>query len=167
MNKQLFMKEIDAKYKFLFRKVIRQNLSKFNGVPIDWEDVYYEFLYYVEEINAKYDSSKGVNEASYLALQAKYFTLNKCRFYSTNKFKILNQAISLEDIYLPLSDVGVEIKENQFDLSVLNNLEIFVYKNNILDGISIRKISKECGVSYAALRRARISLKNKMGKQIE
>ena len=118
------------------------------------------------EVMKGYDEEKGISEATYYGLQLKYYTANKCRHYSGNKYKYLNETTVIEtDHSMLLNDSSVSIGTS-FDLSSLTEVEIIVYERNILNYESLRSISVETKIQYRYVRKAFNSLKRKMLNQI-
>ena len=163
-NKVLW--ELDAKYKKLFRRVIGDVIRKYPGIPVEWEDIYYDFLYTMPEVMKGFNPEKGISESTYYGLQLKFFASNKCRHYASNKFRSLNETTLIEnDNSLMLSDSG-SIAGSSFDLSSLTDWEMIVYERNILNYESLRSISDDTKIQYRYIRKAFASLKRKMLNQI-
>ena len=166
MNKNKLIREIDFKYRLLFKTIINSALRQYPDVPVEWEDIYYEFLYTVPEVTKKYSDEKGIKLETYYAIQVKHFALNKCRYFSSHKFRSLNETRLIKtDHNLILKDSSTVIG-SEFDISSLSETEMLVYEEHILNYESIRKISMNHDISYRKLRNAFNTLKTKMLNQI-
>ena len=164
-NNKLLWK-LDVEYKSLFKKIIKEVLYKYPAIPIEWEDIYYQFLYKMPEVIKGYDEEKGISKVTYYGLQLKYFTANKCRHYSGHKYRTLNETMLIDtDHSMLLKDSSISIGAS-FDLSSLTELEMIVYEQNILNYESLRSISDETKIQYRYVRKAFNSLKRKMLNQI-
>ena len=164
-NKTLW--KIDAEYKNFFKKIIRDVLYKYPGIPIEWEDIYYEFLYEIPEVTKGFDEEKGISLSTYYGLQLRYFTGNKCRHYSSNKYKTLNETSLIENDHNMLVCDSTTFVGTSFDLSSLSELEMKVYERNIMNYESLKSISEELNIKYRYVRKAFNSLKRKMLNQIQ
>ncbi len=166
MNKNKLITEIDFKYKNLFRRIIRSVLATHSYIPIEWEDIYYEFLFEVPELSKDFDPSKGLKEHSYYSVKLKFFTLNKCRHFSGNKFRYLNEASMVDSDFIDIlsdSDTSISLI---FDAHSLSPLELLVYEEHVLNHKTLKNIAIEKGTTYWEVRKAFQKLKTKMLNQI-
>ncbi len=119
-------------------QVLRNN----KGIPIEWEDIYYAFLFKVKDISDGYNQDRGIPFKTYIGKKCKFFALNYCRSYRTSKHRYMNTYIPFdEDRNGAVSDVLVSKKK--VNVSRLSEEELDIYKKYFLDGLSLRGIESE------------------------
>ncbi len=166
MRNNRLINEIDREYKPLFKKVIISVLNKHSFLPIEWEDIYYEFLYEIPKIHSEYDESKDLAIHTYYSLKLRFFAFNKCRHFSGMKYKYLNEAKLIEGDHIDsLSDSDTQASL-VFDICSLSDLELVIYEHHVMECRSIRSIAIERGIKYWDARNALQTLKTKMLNQI-
>lgn len=156
-NRIAFM--IDSTYKELIRKICKDAMSPFKGIPITWEDAYNQFLFKAIDIVKTYNPDLGVAFKTFLGIKCKFFTKNMCRKYCTNGHKILNNCISQswEDLNFSCSE-----SINWFDDFKFDEKEQLVYEVLILDEKSIRETARTLNISEYKIRKILKSIKTKV-----
>ena len=164
-NKQIIW--ADNNLKNLLRKIINKSLSSYKGLPLTWEDIYYEFLYHIPEIIRVFKKETNVKFETYIGLRCKWFTLNKCKIFSSNKHKVLNQYINIEspNVYSKLKDPKKQTF--QLDISSLSNMELQMYNDFFLDGLKVAKIMKKRKLSRYKVNNLITNVKLKLMTQIK
>ena len=164
-NKQIII--IECEFGLIFKKIINIKLNDYKGLPLEMEDFYYEFLYYIPLYLKEFSPKMNVPLRTYLGLKCKYFVSNKCRKYSSNKHKVLNNYISfngleetnrLEDS----TQMGIPI-----DISKLSKIEVLIYNDYFLDGMIISKIFKKHNISRYKIKKIINNIKVKLLIQIK
>lgn len=164
-NKMLIW--VDNNFKISLRTIIQKILINYKGVPLSWEDIYYEFLYSVPEAIRTYDQNASITLKTYLGVKCRYFALNKCKTFSTNKHKVLNTYANFETL-----PNNIRLKDSKpfqipIDTSMLNEEELLVYNHYFLDGETQSQIEREFGISRYKVNEAIKTIKLKLLVQIK
>lgn len=158
----------DNVLKLTFKTIIDKTIRNFVGVPLSWEDLYYEFLYTIPGLVKEYDSNSNITIKTWLGLRCKYFAYNKCRSWCTKNNKVMNGYVSYSDndaIKNKLMDPrGVE---TFIDISSLSSLEFKIYTDHFLNEISITEISNEILLSKYKVRNIIEKIKHKLSIQVK
>ena len=156
-NRIAFM--LDSSYKELMRKVCKDAMSTFSGIPVTWEDAYNQFLFSAIKIVQNYDPELGVPFKTFLGLKCKYFTKNLCRKYCTNKYKVLNNCVSRT-----WEDMSFANKEDVFweDDFELDKNEQLIYEVMIIDDHTIKETAQILNISEYKIRKIMKSIKTKV-----
>ena len=165
-NKKIYL--IDLKFKKVFQKICWETLQKYNGVlPIQWEDIYYPFLYSVPKLLEKFDPLIGVSEQTYLFLECKYFANNLCRKFTSSKHKVMNFRTPIKhENSIFLSDSQKEEKK-KLDISLLTDFELQIYKMYFLDGYTYIEINKKINLSLYKIRSCIKKIREKLNFQLQ
>ena len=149
---------LNCEYRQLISFICKDAMRTFRGIPITWEDVYFEFLNEAIQLVKTFDVNAGVPFKTFIGMKCKFFVKNKCRKYTTRKHAIMNNRIDFDKIcmmkptdeHLSFCDEQ-EIKE--IDLRLLNNREMMVYQLFAVDGNSIKKTSELMNISTYRVRK--------------
>ncbi len=164
-NKQILW--IDNEYKMVFKTIIDKMLRNYKGIPLEWEDIYYEFLYGTPKLLRNYDSSKKITLKTYLGIQCRFFASNQCRKFSNNKYKVLNNFIAYEKIPTENRLKDSVQPELSIDISNLSDEEILIYNDFFLDGDSVSKIHRTRGITKYKINKLIKSVKLKLLTQVK
>jgi hypothetical protein len=158
---------MDLNFKLVFKTIIEQKIKNYKGIPLTWEDFYFEFLYHIPKYVEKFDFEMKVPFKSYLGLQCKYFTSNKCRMFNSNKFKVLNNYYSIneKESYLRVNDKD-DIKI-PLDISSLNEIEKLIFKDFFIEDLNLNTISKKINLSKYKIKKKINLIKLKLFEQIK
>lgn len=163
-NKQIF--HLDQTYKSLLRKICTQEINAFPKTPLEWEDLYWEFLYFF--CNEKeFDPNKNITFATFLGIECKNFARNKLKRYLSRKHKVLNGYIPPEQtkeysFELKLeSEEAQKLREKDY-LNSLEGLDSLIINEHLIDGTSLLSISKKENIGYKKLIHRTKILKSKI-----
>ncbi|NQZ65776.1 MAG: hypothetical protein HRT99_00990 [Mycoplasmatales bacterium] len=164
-NKQILW--ADNEYKLVFKTIIDKMLRNYNGVPLEWEDIYYEFLYNIPELLKKYDSTKKITLKTFLGIQCRFFASNQCRKFSGNKHKILNNFVPFEKISMENRLRDSIQPQISIDISSLSDEELIIYSDYFLGGETISQIHRNRGITKYKINKIIQSIKSKLLSQIK
>lgn len=144
-NKNKLVFAIDYQYKKLLIYICKQELQLFPGVPLTYEDLYYEFLSEVHEHVNNFDQSKDFDFKNYITLKCKYSCKKKLRKYWTNDFIVMNSYVEWNDDIAAVNDVT--INEEKFNLSLLTKEELEFFQLRFVKGLQIGQTCKKLNIS--------------------
>ena len=166
-KKNKIIQWMDLNFKLVFKTIIEQKIRNYNGIPITWEDIYFEFLYLTPKYLEKFDANKNVPFKTFLGIQCKFFTSNKCRILTSNKHKVLNTYISIDD-----KESFLNLKENNeieipLNISSLSKLEKLIFQAFFVDELNLNLISEKLNLSKYKIRKKIDLIKLKLLEQVK
>lgn len=153
---------VDYHYKKLILYVCSKILQKHPGVPLEPEDVYYEFLYTVPKVFKKFDESKG-SLKTFILLCARGFIKNRCRYWNKKQHRVMNLVTSME-MEVADSKPFIVIEDQKFNkvIAELNMLERQIYRYYFLESMSCNKVAKLLNKSHHTIKKNIEVLKKKL-----
>ena len=167
LNSNKIIKIIDFEFKLTIKTILDQTLIKYKGIPISWEDLYYEFLYEVPELVRVYDHTTNVPFKTFLGIKARYFSSNKCKSFITNKHKVLNQYVTIDEKISEARLNDSKPLEIPIDTSSLSKDELDIYYKYFLDGENVTNIAKNKKISKYKINKIIQSIKFKLLSQVK
>ena len=149
-NKQIFY--LDQNYKNLLRKICCQVIKISPQTALEWEDLYWEFLYYFAH-NKIFNPNKNITFATFIGIECKNFSRNKIKKYLTRKHKVLNNYVAQDKIY---ETKGEEIKFEDDEIVKLKStnyinsfqgIDAIIINEHLIDGKSVLSLSKRENIS--------------------
>lgn len=157
---------IDNEFKIVLRTVIQKIIRTHSGLPLDWEDIYYEFLYRTPSIARSYDDRSELPFKTYLGIQCRYFTYNSCKKYLSPNHQVMNRRVRLETKkYENIGDV--DLTKGLIDTTCLTPEEEVVYNDFFIDHKSCFKICKTRGISRYRIKNMIERIRDKLSVQIK
>lgn len=151
--------ELDTIYKQLIRKICKDAMASFNGIPLTWEDIYNQFLFEAATIVKSFDPSKGIPFKTFLGKQCKFFVKNCCRSYCGHHYRVMNTYISKSWESINFADKSDDHCCEDYNF---NQEEKEVFDNVIMAELSITDTSKEMNISTYRIRKILEGMKNKV-----
>lgn len=161
-NKLIF--QINYKYKNYLKTICKDIVLKYFGLPINWEDIYYEFLYEVPRIISEYQENKNVPFEKYLGLKCRFFARNMCKKFTRQKYKVLNESISGDKIMLFVSDKSSDLQ--LLNYNSFSTIEIKIIEDFFINGNNITHISRNLKISSYKIKKKIDEIKQKLKKQL-
>lgn len=157
---------IDNEFKIVLRTVIQKIIRTHSGLPLDWEDIYYEFLYKTPSIAKSYDVKSNLSFKTYLGIQCRYFTYNSCKKYLTPNHQVMNKRVRLETKqYENIGDN--DFASSSINTSCLTAEEEIIYNDFFIDHKSCFKICKTRGISRYRIKNMIERIRDKLSVQIK
>lgn len=163
---------IDQTFFKTLKIIIDKVAEKYPSVPIQWEDIYYSFLFTVPSVIFHYDSSIGLTFKTYLGLQCKFYARTYIKHFITNRYRVLNDSYSYDQNYISATlmdnnhhedeEVGFVIDSSAFTLQ-----EFLIFNKRFLDGQKIKQIEQETKWNYYKINTLSKNVKAKIKKQIK
>lgn len=161
-NKLIF--QINYKYKNYLKTICKDIVLKYFGLPINWEDIYYEFLYEVPRIISEYQSNKNVPFEKYLGIKCRFFARNMCKKFTRQKYKVLNESIAADKIMFLISDKNSSIE--LLDYNCFSPIEMQIIEDFFINGNNIAHISRNLKISSYKIKKKIDEIKQKLKKQL-
>lgn len=158
-NQNRIIFELDTIYKQLIRKICRDAMASFNGIPLTWEDIYNQFLFEASTIVKSFDPSKGVPFKTFLGKQCRFFVKNCCRSYCGNHYKVMNNYIAKGWESIDFADKNCNFNCDEYHF---NELEMEVYENYVLGELTLKDTCEEMHISKYKVRKIIEGMKNKV-----
>lgn len=158
---------VDNNYKISLRTIIQKILINYKGLPLSWEDIYYQFLYTVPNAVKIYNPSVDITLKTFLGVKCKYFTLNKCKVFSSNKHKVLNTYANFDTLPQTIRLKDSKPFQTPIDTSMLTEQELLIYNHYFLDGESQSQIEREFGITRYKVKEIIKTVKLKLLVQIK
>lgn len=167
-SKNKLILQVDLFFKNIFVSTISKILVDYMGIPVEVDDIYYEFLYQICDLSKKFNGENQKDFLKYLVSKLKMFTKNKVRHYSCSSFKIMNSYIPFEYETIEFRDkASEELEETKIDFSILTEKEFLYYKLRFLEGKNPQEIAKDFKISIYSQKKVFGSLKKKIKTQFE
>ncbi len=176
MNNLQFQKiilGIDQAFFKTLKIIIDKVLDKYKKVPIQWEDIYYSFLFIVPSIIFQYDEKVGLTFKTYLGIQCKFYTRTYIKHFITNRYRILNESHSYDQNFISATLMDdnheQETVDTNFviDSSAFTLQEFLIFNKRYLAGKKIQEIEQETNWNYYKINTLSKNIKSKIKKQIE
>lgn len=160
---------IDFKYRDLLKRVIKNYLIDFQGnLPIDWEDLYFEFLYELSSSVREFDEKLGVKFEKFITNRCWNFVRNKCKYYTKKEFEVMNNYVPVEDQNFELADNTSEIALwHSFDINDFSTIERRVIKIHFLEGKNAKDTCREAKISFYKFSLIKEAIKTKIELQLK
>ena len=170
------LKEISKNRKIMFvdnnlsttlRYVIKRVMYDYKGIPVEIDDIYYQFLYKTPDYIDKFNEESGVSFKTYLGIKCRFFSRNLCKEYSSKKHKVMNTYVGVDKVSeasLMQDSVIINIPMN---IAKLSNDELEVYKHYFLEDNTIRWLVDNKKYSRRKIDRLIDNIKIKLLSQLE
>ena len=166
-NKNKIVEWMNFNFKLIFKTIIQKRLRSYNGIPLTWEDIYFEFLYLTPMYLEKFDINKNVPFKTFLGMQCNFFTSNKCRTFSSNKYKVLNTYYSIDQKESFLNLTSQNQVEIPLNTSSLSKLEKSIFQAFFVDELDLDLIAEKLNLSKYKIRKKINLIKLKLLDQVK
>ncbi len=163
--------EIDYIFSQTLRHIIKKVIDQYKKIPLQWEDIYYNFLLAMPKIIFSYDEQIGIKFKTYLGLQCKFYARTYVKHYVTNQYRILNESYSFDQIFenAVLNDC-IDQNDNDdqtwlIDTSSFTFEEFLIYNKRYLENKKIKQIEQETNWNYYEINNLSKKIKRKIKKQ--
>ncbi len=166
VNRQIFI--VDRDFQKYLKTVITNASSIYFGIPETTEDLYWLCMYEMPKFIQNFNGQTMKELMKFLGFKCKFFTLNRCKHLIGKQFSVLNNAVEFSDEFmenrsesLALND-SISGKEFSFDISVLTESELIVYKYFFIEEKLISDIQKLLEISRYKITKTIESIRKKL-----
>ena len=158
---------IDNTFSVVLKYIIKKSLYDYKGIPVEVEDIYYQFLYETPKLIDKFDENKGISLKTYLGIKCKFSTLRICKEFTSWKHKVMNTYVDITKVPDSILLQDSVIDKIPMNVAKLTDEELIVYKNYFLEDNTIKWVVDNTDFSKRKTTRLIGSIKIKLLNQLE
>ena len=158
---------VDNNYSATLKYIIKKVMYDYRGLPIEIDDVYYQFLYETPKMIDDYDENLGVSFRTYIGIKCKFSAFRICKEYSSQKHKIMNTYVSVESVKEASLLQDSVIDSIPMNVAKLTDAEMDVYKYYFIEDNTIRWMVNHTKYSRRKIDRIIDNIKIKLLSQLE